>query len=307
MSIKRPDAGYTLVELMVAMALSLAVVGASLMVFTAHRGAFDRQQAMVEEQQIARFTLDKIADDVRLAGLWVRGSSADTVVVSGDNTGPIGGTDTLTVRYALGMKQATAVSAGATTLTLVDTDFDGSGDPDYDSDDFTDDKTIRLTVSEGPWGELVEEVVAVAIIGTDTYTLLDPVVNNYQTPVVGVVQEVQYSLDYPTDPADVPTLYREVVRYESDGVTEYSAKQQLGNFIDDFQVEFGHLDPYADSVATVGSANVTALRVVLVTRSEEEVHDSDVAPPTAPQNSGRGLVADRYLRRVYEQTIALRN
>jgi prepilin-type N-terminal cleavage/methylation domain-containing protein len=310
------EGGFSLVELMVAMALSLAVVGGSVMIFASHRRGFDRQQEVVNEQQIGRFALSTVADDIRQTGLWTRVSNPATVIGSTNNSAgdpdAIDGTDTLTLRYVSAMGTVTAITAAPPTITVVDRtpgspgiDLDGDGAADLDAGDFDNGGTVRLAVSEGPYGEVVEEVDAIGLAG-DVVDLRGPGLgNSYDTPMVGVVQEVEYTVDAPAGSPDMPSLYRERVRFDVDR-NRISARQQLANFIDDFQVEFGSGIPDESDLASVGAADVRAIRVALVTRSEGEVLPVDAAFPVT-QDSTRGLANDRHLRRVYEQTVALRN
>jgi len=123
--------------------------------------------------------------------------------------------------------------------------------------------------------------------------------------MVGIVHQIEYTLDIPAGYPDMPSLYRKDVRFDSAG-NELSLRQQLANFVDDFQVEFGTGVPDEHDLAMVGAENVRAIRVALVTRSEAPVLAADTAFPIT-QDSGRVAANDRYLRRVYEQTVALRN
>ena len=303
------EGGFSLVELLVAMVLSLAVVGGSLMIFTSQRRGFDRQQEVVNEQQIGRFALSTIADDIRQAGLWTRVTSPATVIGSINNSlgdpRAIDGTDTLRLRYVGEMGQGTAITIAPPTITVASLDFDGDLAPDLTAADFANNGTVRLAVSEGPYGTVVEEVDAIGLAG-NVLTLRGPgLVNSYDAPMVGIVHQVEYTLDTPLADLDMPSLYRERVRLDVDG-NRISLRQQLANFIDDFQVEFGSGIPDQGNLGAVGAANVRAIRVAVVTRSEEEVLPVDAAFPLV-QDSARGLANDRYLRRVYEQTVALRN
>jgi len=310
------EGGFSLVELMVALVLSLAVVGGSLMVFASQRRGFDRQQQVVNEQQIGRFALATVADDIRQAGLWTRASDPATVIISANNVvadpNVITGTDTLTLRYVREMGTVTTINAAAGTITVDSLDFDGDLAPDLTAHDFdnnadgVNDRVVRLAVSEGPYGTVVEEVTATALAGnTLSLSLATPLLNTYDAPMVGIVHQVEYTLATPGSDPDMPSLYREEVRFDTGG-NQVSLRQQLANFVDDFQVEFGSGVPDEDDLAAVGADNVRAIRVSLVTRSEEPVLAADGAFPVT-QDSGRVVAGDRYLRRVYAQTIALRN
>jgi len=302
------EGGFSLVELMIATALSLAVVGGSLMVFASQRRGFDRQQQAVNGQQIGRFALATVAEDIRQAGLWTRVSDPATVITSVNNVAGdpdvITGTDTLTLRYVREMGTVTAINAAVASITVDSLDFDGDLAPDITAADFDNNAVVRLALSDGPYGTVVEEVDAIALAG-NTLALRTPLAITYDAPLVGIVHQVEYTLDTPAANPEMPTLYREEVRFNSAG-NELSARQQLANFVDDFQVEFGRGVPDEHDLAVVGADNVRAIRVALVTRSEEPVLAAAAAFPLC-QDSGRVVANDHYLRRVYEQTIALRN
>ena len=60
--------GFTLVELMIAMALGLIVLGAMYGVFTSQSKHFSNQEQIVEMQQNARMAIDIISREIRMAG-----------------------------------------------------------------------------------------------------------------------------------------------------------------------------------------------------------------------------------------------
>ena len=60
--------GFTLVELMIAMALGLIVLGAMYGVFTVQSKHFSNQEQIVEMQQNARMAIDIISREIRMAG-----------------------------------------------------------------------------------------------------------------------------------------------------------------------------------------------------------------------------------------------
>ncbi len=304
------DRGFTLIELMVALTLSMLVVGGALRLLSAQRQGHERHDAMVDVRQRARFCLDAIARDLHAAGLWARALDPTTVIASANNTGPVAGTDTLTVRYVSGVEQATYTTLPPT-LTLASLDWDGDGRPDLDGDDFGNigsdgnKKTVDLVVSEGPFGERVERVVATGVAG-NTLTLRPPgVVGSYDRPMAGELKQVVYTVGFPAAGPRIPCLYRERVRFDTGG-TRISRRQQLATDIDDLQIRFGGAPPVADDLAVVGAANVISVIITVVARSEQEVL-SAVAPFPQTQDSTRAPAADRRLRGSYSLTVALRN
>ena len=90
LEVSSSQAGFTLIELMVAMTLSLIVVGGSLATYKVQQTAFERQGAMGEVEQNIRFALDMITEDVRQAG-YLTNVDIDRVVLTPVNNDAVGG------------------------------------------------------------------------------------------------------------------------------------------------------------------------------------------------------------------------
>ena len=60
--------GFSLVELLIAMAISLVVLGAMYSVFTIQNKTFGKQEQIVEMQQNARAAMDMMSREIRMAG-----------------------------------------------------------------------------------------------------------------------------------------------------------------------------------------------------------------------------------------------
>jgi len=132
------QAGFSLIELLVAMTLSLVVVGGSLATYKVQQNAFERQGAMGEVEQNLRFGLDVVMEDVRQAG-YLTNLDLNRVVLTPVNDdaaggdGMVNGQDAITVRYAVGDATATLVTLSPTTVIRVSTlDLDGDGADDID-------------------------------------------------------------------------------------------------------------------------------------------------------------------------------
>jgi type IV pilus assembly protein PilW len=132
------QAGFSLIELMVAMTLSLIVVGGSLATYKVQQNAFERQGALGEVEQNVRFALDMIAEDVRQTG-YLTNVDINRVVltpvnddaVAGDDI--VDGQDAITVRYAAGDTPATLVTANPTVVQVSTLDLDGNGVDDINT------------------------------------------------------------------------------------------------------------------------------------------------------------------------------
>jgi prepilin-type N-terminal cleavage/methylation domain-containing protein len=131
------QAGFSLIELMVALTLSLVVVGGSLATYKVQQNAFERQGAMGEVEQNIRFGLDMIVEDVRQAG-YLTNLDINRVVLTPANDNAVGGDgmvdrqDAITVRYAVGDGTATLVTANPTVVQITTLDLDGDGTNDLD-------------------------------------------------------------------------------------------------------------------------------------------------------------------------------
>jgi prepilin-type N-terminal cleavage/methylation domain-containing protein len=131
----KKEEGMTLVELLVAMAISGIVVAAVYTAFITQQKSYTVQDQVAETQQNARVGLDLIAREVRMAGYgqpdWALNADTDG---DGDDeavTDPVtvvdggGGTDRITVIGCFDSAPATldvAASSGDTVLTLQNSD-----------------------------------------------------------------------------------------------------------------------------------------------------------------------------------------
>ena len=77
---QRHQKGITLVELMIAMTLSLILIGGMIQIFSSTKRTFQVQQGLSNIQENARFTLDIIARDLRMAGF--SGCSSDVRIAN---------------------------------------------------------------------------------------------------------------------------------------------------------------------------------------------------------------------------------
>lgn len=75
----RASQGFSLVEMMVAMSIGLVLVGAGIAVYANSRAAYTVNEAVSRLQENARYALEEITRDLRLAGYWGLNSSAALV------------------------------------------------------------------------------------------------------------------------------------------------------------------------------------------------------------------------------------
>ncbi|MGH8478124.1 MAG: PilW family protein [Gammaproteobacteria bacterium] len=76
--------GFSLVEMMVAMTIGLVLAGAGIAVYSNSRAAYTVNESVSRLQENARYALEEITRDLRLAGYWGLNSSA--ALVQGQNS-----------------------------------------------------------------------------------------------------------------------------------------------------------------------------------------------------------------------------
>ena len=74
------DRGFTLVELLIAMAVGLVLLGAMYGVFSMHNKTFGTQEQIAEMQQNARAAMDMMTREIRMAGYDPIGSAGARIV-----------------------------------------------------------------------------------------------------------------------------------------------------------------------------------------------------------------------------------
>ncbi len=77
-------AGFTLVELMVALLLGSIMIAGALRLFSSARAAYESAQLITSLQERGAFALTALEDDLRLAGFWGLHSDAGLLGIPGD-------------------------------------------------------------------------------------------------------------------------------------------------------------------------------------------------------------------------------
>jgi prepilin-type N-terminal cleavage/methylation domain-containing protein len=145
---KRAESGFTLIELMVAMALFVVVTLQLVMAFNAQQRSFTNTDDAFDVQEDARLVLDLVSFDARQAGFMVPdglavastdggNAAADTLCLSDAGaiqpaTYPRPPGQTFVLDSATGAYTgATVTAAGGLSLTLSSLDIDGDGNGDF--------------------------------------------------------------------------------------------------------------------------------------------------------------------------------
>ncbi|HNF64175.1 MAG TPA: PilW family protein [Plasticicumulans sp.] len=327
--------GFTLVEMMLALALGLLIVAGALAVYAANRAVYQHQEAWARLQENARLAFELMARDGRQAGFmaclpvaapltnvlnsattyeWLFEQPVDGFEASGVSwsptlpsgfPAPYRGTDVLTLRGAQSSPQA-RVSAQASTSADVTLD-NGSG---FASGDF-----VLLAAADCSEGAIfqVSGVTAGAA----------PVASLAHAAGAGSPGNASADLGarYVGGLALKLTTYSYYVAAGSDGRPALYRRQgsatpvELIPGVDDLQVLYGLADgsngDYASRYATAAVISADAdnwqkivgLRVTMTLESPDDGITDSAQAVTINGVSG----SDRRLRRTFTATIAIRN
>lgn len=318
--------GLSLVEILVALVISLFLLAGIVQVYTGNRATFSFTSALAEIQENGRYALDLITQDLRLANNWgcvvpTSGNMNDTLnagtvpgydsdfhdflnedPIEGTNNNP-NGTDTLRIRGGVG-RSANVESPffpGTTQrLTINGRSSISAGDIVFIARCGEFDQGLGVAEAD------IHRVTAATLINGNTQTELTLAANKSQQftndAIVVELQTTTYSIA--AGASGEPALFRQEFN---------AAAQELVEGIEDLQVLYGVDDDsdgfpnqYLDADNVVNFDDVVAVRVMLLVRSIDDFVTD--APQTYTFNGAPPVTApDRRIRQVFTTTIALRN
>lgn len=328
--------GFTLTELIIAMAISAIVLAMVVGVYRRQQRSFALQNEVTERQQNVRVAMDAIVRDLRLAGHGTSLMTTPTLDYTGDGTpdslilaavdnsqgvaGIADGTDVVTIVYARLPHQFSSVTnefAQGTSVSLASLDLDGDGQPDFAA------AGAAIPMCYGILYDFSRATAfqVTAVAGT-TLTINPAVPSEYAAGAyVSPLSIVKYWIDNKTDAvaAAFPRLMRE--DFGRDTGPEIVAEN-----VTDLQVQYG-LDPNKTgavtswvndfSAATSLPQNVLAVRVWVMGRNPTPrpgyVDQLQVTPAIASQVNALqyGNVnlapAALYVRELLMSEVELRN
>ncbi len=322
--------GLSLVEILVALVISLFLLAGIIQVYTGNRATFSFSNSLSEIQENGRFALDLMSQDLRLANEWgcvrPRGGTnpnvEDTLVVftvpgydtdfhyflgedpiEGTNNLGLNGSDTVRVRGGKGGAanvESPFFPSATQRLTINGRSSIGAGDIILVA-------RCGSNVEEGiniPEADL-HRVTASVLINSDSQTDLTLAANKSQEfqndAVVVELQTVTYSIA--AGASGEPALFRQEFN---------AAAQELVEGVEDMQVLYGvdddgdnYPNQYFDADNVGDFEDVVSVRIMLLVRSIDDfVVD---APQTYTFNGAQVTAPDRRIRQVFTSTIALRN
>ena len=311
MAHKRYTSGFTLMELMIALALGLLIVAAGLAVFLSSQRSLGLQSGMSELQQNANFGMSLVTHDLRHTNL----NTASSHRVNNYNEGS-----------GIIFKKENLPTALQATANLVEAEFVTLQNKDTDNTTGTSD---RLTIQYTPATSTIFNCEGVQVTGASSKTI----VQRYY-----VAESPQQVTGEPTS----YSLYCDAASYDGAGLVGLNTNaQQIMQRVDAFKVRLGVKNPagqlrymtineYIAAMGAIRAAcatpivedtcsktylNVVSMDIDILSRSTGTIGAEanlntqtsfDVAG-TPVTLKGVATVNKRYLRQAVNQVVAIRN
>lgn len=313
-------AGFTLIELMIAMVLGLVIMGGIVSLFAASRQSFRVDAQITRMQDEARFAVEEIARDVQMAGYFAQALvpgaiTMDTGLNVGVDCGPAGQPNWI-------LSPVDAVTGERTALTSVDNATAATAAAAYSC--ITGGEIRNNTDIVAVKRVIGFETPPASIQAGTTYLRSNMTVNLlYTEPQVGAFAvpapfgdwqyqpRIYFVRPYTTAGDNVPSLCR---KYLAPGNPPSMETECIARGIEDLQIDFG-LDTdgdgapnrYLPNPTLTEMQDVVSARIHLLARTGEiDVQQTDDrtyqlgnAPAYTP--------SDRFHRRVYTVTVSVRN
>lgn len=317
---RRHDAGVTLIELMVALAIGSFLIIGAVTVATQSRHAFLVNESIAKVQETAQFAIDTIEADLRMASNWGRTSRSDG----------IDGRATEADADPYGVLMGAAAGCGATWALDLSRPIEGS-----------DSYTLPCAAERGAQPD--SDVVTIRRATVDPQGTLAGRVQIQSTRIQGrlfsdgdvpagydamtsathtlLVNSYYVSADSDLIPG-VPTLRRKSLSVSGGAPTIVDLEVAPG--VENMQLQFGvdtdqdndvdrYVNPGAaildpDDAAYIAAARIMTARIWLVIRSiDPELGLVQPAAGFSPGNEDLGVPDDNYRRLQVSKTILLRN
>lgn len=315
---RRRLSGFTIVELMIAMALGLFLVAGVVTLFLNSRQSFSQDENTARLQDEARFAMQELARDLRMASYLTEPLVPGSITQDGGLTL---GTDCGNPAHDQWVYDFTDEGTGEiSTLTGLDN---------------TDGATAAATYSCIDAGEIVEDTDVVAIKRTAGNPVPPANVQAgtvyirsngttgllYQDPAATVVAgpfndweyrpRIYYIRQYTNAAGDgIPSLCRKVLSNGAPSMTT----ECIAQGIESLQLEYGldtdndgSADRYLSNPTLAEIQDVVSARVFLLARTRDEDHRHTDAKTYSISNAPDYAPADNYHRRVYEMTVTVHN
>jgi type IV pilus assembly protein PilW len=324
------QAGMTLIELLIALLIGAFLLGGILQIFLGTKQSYRMAEGLSRMQENARFAMDLIGQDIRMAGF--RGCNSQTPITNNlnsatgffynfnnslqgfeatsdpgdspatwspsmvtDVTEPLGGSDVITIRRASGDGNlVTAHASGSDDLTLANT-------TGLSADDL-----VVAATCEGSDAFQITSITGTVLThnaGAGTPgNATQPLSRSYTDGQVYPIATVSY---YVRLRDGQPSLYRRINSSAATELVEGIEQMQILYGEDTDATPDGTPNYYTTADQVANMANVVSIRLSLLVRT---IDDNLAAEPQSyTYNDATTTPDDRRLRRVFTTTIAVRN
>jgi type IV pilus assembly protein PilW len=340
----RSDNGFTIVELMVAMAISLLLLGGVVTLFTSSKTTYERVERLSRIQENGRFALDAIVRDIRSAGYL--GCSRPTILKNTLLTATELAWDfdnaILGYNYASGTTWSPALPTSMT--SAANTALNGSDAVVLRVPAAADTSaTLRLTdkmtsktgtLSIAPVAGTATAPVKVgdvvmladcharAVFEITDYTKTTGVIDHRGPPVAGTPGNATDDLDHAFEANSQLVPVRTVAYYigTSGGrtglwrISGAGVPEELVEGVERMELRFGEdtsgdriADVYSSANAVTNWTNVITVSVALLVRSPDEYGTERDAKTYTLLDNTFTAPSDRHLRQIFATTATLRN
>jgi type IV pilus assembly protein PilW len=328
----RRQAGMTLIELLIALLIGAFLLGGILQIFLGTKQSYRMAEGLSRMQENARFAMDLIGQDIRMAGF--RGCNSQTPITNnlnsatdffynfnnslqgfeatsdpGDSpetwsptmettkiTEPLGGSDVITIRRASGDGNlVTAHASGSDDLTLADaTGLSANG-------------LVVAATCEGSDAFQITSITGTVLThnaGAGTPgNATQPLSRSYADGQVYPIATVSYYVRLTAD--GLPSLYRRINSSAATELVEGIEQMQILYGEDTDATPDGTPNYYTTADQVTNMANVVSIRLSLLVRTLDD--NLAAEPQSYTYNDTTTTPDDRRLRRVFTTTIAVRN
>ena len=319
-SIQQSQSGFTLVELMIAMALSLLLSGAIVTVFVNNSYSFKQDENGARMQDDARHALREIAFDIRMAGHYADlhipdAVTADGALATGTDCGPVGELNWIyrTVEAGTGNSLSITALDNATNSAVA------SAHSCFQSGELlagTDVISIKRVAGAEATTLTSDNVYlrtngTVGLLFNGPTPAAPPFVVNPPLANWAYRPSIYYIRQYANAPGDnIPTLCKKTLRGPGPGmITEC-----LATGIENLQIEYGidtsedgHPNIYMTNPNLTDMQNVVAARIFLLARTTEIDTRYNNDKTYAISNAPNFVPNDSFHRRVFSTSVSIQN
>lgn len=299
--------GFSLVELMVALAIGLLLVAGIAQIYVSSKQSYNVQDNLARMQEAGRYAVEAISEDLRLAGYW--GNNGDVTTVGGAT--PPDGTCTAATWGSMIEQRIFGLNDTPAGYDCIASTAHFGGDvlvvryakPEQTTAFQSTDKGdlfVRTSIFQGRLFRYDPAGVLPAIVATPPATTHRVVAHAYY-----IAKASQANPNCPT--VTVPELARE--RLKGDVIE----RESLVRGIEDLQAEYGidtnndgMADRYVTAAGVTNWRQVMTARIWLLARSEcPEGGYTGTSDYTVSDKTRGGK--DGFRRQLYTVTVALRN